>query len=40
MIGYSNVFGWMTLGIIVLIPLLLLMKPVAPTRPTLEAHAD
>jgi len=40
MIGYSNVFGWMTFGIVVLIPLLLLMKPAAPVRPTLEAHAE
>ena len=40
MIAYGNVFSWMTLGIVALLPLLLLMKPAAPVRPTMDAHAE
>ena len=40
MIGYSNVFGWMTLSIILLAPLIFLMKPAKPIRQDLEVHAE
>ena len=40
MIGYSNVFSWMTLGIVILVPLLLFMKPAPPVRPTMDAHTE
>src|SRR6185369_930216 len=40
MIGYSNVFGWMTLAIVLLAPLIFLMKPAKPIRQDLEVHAE
>jgi len=40
MIGYSNVFGWMTLAIVLLAPLILVMRPAAPVRQNLEPHAE
>jgi DHA2 family multidrug resistance protein len=40
MIGYSNVFGWMTLAIILLAPLILLMQPAKAMRQDLEPHAE
>jgi DHA2 family multidrug resistance protein len=41
MIGYDNVFAWMTLGILLLLPLLLFMRPPSPTAViAVEAHGD
>jgi|SRR5579872_1816983 len=41
MIGYVDVFAWMALGVGLLIPLLMVMRPATPAAMTpLEAHAD
>ncbi len=41
MIGYANVFSWMAVASLLLLPLLLLMRPAQAPRPTgVEAHAD
>ena len=41
MVAYDTIFAWMALGVVLLLPLLLLMRPAA-TAPTMaiEAHAD
>ena len=40
MIAYGNVFGWMTLSIVLLAPLILIMRPATPVRQDLEVHAE
>lgn len=41
MVAYANVFSWMALASLLLLPLLLLMKPArAPAPPSREVHAD
>ncbi|HEX3699064.1 MAG TPA: MDR family MFS transporter [Phenylobacterium sp.] len=40
MISYDNVFSWMALSIILLIPLILLLKPAQPLSMEREVHAD
>jgi len=41
MIGYANVFSWMAVASLLLLPLLLLMRPAQAPRPTgVEVHAD
>ena len=42
MIGYVDIFAWMTLLICLLIPLLFLLRPAPPAavRPRVEAHGD
>lgn len=40
MVGYANVFSWMTLGIIIMAPLLLLMRPAPAVREDFTPHAD
>ena len=40
MIGYDNVFSFMAIGVILLLPLLLLMKPAAPVRANLEGALE
>ena len=36
MIGYDNVFSFMAVGVILLLPLLLMMKSAAPARADLK----
>jgi DHA2 family multidrug resistance protein len=41
MLGYDSIFAWMTLGLVLLIPLLLLMRAAPPAQPlAIEAAAE
>ena len=40
MIGYDNVFSFMAIGVVLLLPLLLMMKPAAPVRTDLESAVE
>jgi len=41
MLGYDSIFAWMTLGIVLLVPLLLLMRAPPPAQPmAIEAAAE
>lgn len=40
MIGYDNVFSWMALAVLLLLPLLLLMRSKPTVRPEIEAFAE
>ncbi|MDE2487521.1 MAG: MFS transporter, partial [Alphaproteobacteria bacterium] len=40
MISYDNVFSWISLSIVLLVPLILLLKPALPVGTEREAHAE
>jgi hypothetical protein len=41
MIGYDTVFAWMALISLVLVPLILILRPAAPTASeTIEVHPE
>ncbi|THD80668.1 MAG: DHA2 family efflux MFS transporter permease subunit [Phenylobacterium sp.] len=40
MVSYDNVFSWMALSIVLLIPLILVLKPARPISMEREAHVD
>ena len=40
MIGYINVFSWMAISLVLLLPLILVMRPVKVVTPDREVHAE